>query len=218
MSSVDLPLIEIAPNATASPGERERLVRRARLLAWLGIGWHGVEATIAVGAGLAASSIALVGFGADSLIESLAGFALLWRFGQSRSASDAAEIRAQRVIAASFYVLAVYVAVESLRTLLGGDHPEASWLGIGLAGFTLVTMPPLARAKARVGEQLGSSATKSEGRQNMVCAYLSAGLLVGLLGNAVFGLWWLDPSAALMIAGVAVYEGRKAWRGDDCCA
>jgi divalent metal cation (Fe/Co/Zn/Cd) transporter len=197
--------------------ERERLVRRAKQLAWLGVGWHGVEAAIAVGAGLIAGSIALVGFGADSLIESFAGFILLWRFAASRAASDDAERRAQKLIAISFYVIAAYVGFEAVRSLLVGDRPEASWVGIGLAAVTLMTMPPLAIAKGRIGEKLGSSATKSEGQQNMLCAYLSAALLVGLSANALFGLWWADPVTALVIAGVAVKEGRESWGGESCC-
>jgi divalent metal cation (Fe/Co/Zn/Cd) transporter len=199
------------------PAERERLVRRAKQLAWLGVGWHGIEAAIAVGAGLVAGSIALIGFGADSLIESFAGFILLWRFAASRATSEDAERRAQKLIALSFYVIAAYVGVEAVRSLLVGDRPEASWVGIGLAAVTLVTMPPLAIAKSRIGEKLGSSATKSEGQQNMLCAYLSAALLVGLGANALFGLWWADPVTALLIAGVAVKEGRESWRGESCC-
>ncbi len=190
---------------------------RARLLAWLGVGWHGVEATIAIAAGAVAGSIALVGFGADSLVESVAGLVLLWRFAGVRAGSDSAERRAQRLIGASFYVVAVYVGVEAVRTLLVADHPAVSWVGIGLSIVTLATMPPLAIAKGRVGERLGSSATKSEGRQNMLCADLSAALLVGLGGNAAFGLWWLDPTVALLIAAAAVREGREAWRGESCC-
>jgi divalent metal cation (Fe/Co/Zn/Cd) transporter len=193
------------------------LVRRARALAWLGVGWHVVEATIAVAAGLAASSIALVGFGADSLIESVAGLIVVWRFAAARTSSPDAERRAQRLIAISFYVLAAYVAVEAVRSLAGGDEPATSWVGIALAAFTAVTMPPLARAKARVGTRLDSCATKSEGRQNMLCAYLSLGLLVGLGANALLGWWWADPATALAIAAVAVREGRDAWRGEDCC-
>jgi divalent metal cation (Fe/Co/Zn/Cd) transporter len=192
-------------------------VLRAKLLAWLGVGWHGIEAAIAIGAGVAASSIALVGFGADSLIESAAGFVLLWRFAASRASDDRAEVRASKLIAVSFYVIAAYVGVEAIRNLISGDHPDASWVGIGLAAFTVVTMPPLAIAKARVAEQLGSSATASEGRQNMLCAYLSGALLVGLGANALFDWWWADPITALVIAGVAVREGRNAWRGDSCC-
>jgi len=214
--TVDLPLAGQA-RAPAGPSERDRLVQRARLLAWLGIGWHGIEATIAIAAGVVAGSIALVGFGADSLVESVAGLVLIWRFAGGRAGSEAAERRAQRLIGASFYLIAAYVGVEAVRSLVVGDRPDVSWVGIGLSAVTLATMPPLAIAKARLGERLGSSATKSEGRQNMLCAYLSAALLVGLGGNALLGLWWLDPGVALVIAAVAVNEGREAWRGDSCC-
>jgi divalent metal cation (Fe/Co/Zn/Cd) transporter len=177
-----------------------------------------VEAPIAILAGLAASSIALVGFGADSLIESAAGIVVIWRFAAARSPSEAAERRAQQLISLSFYLLAAYVGVEAVRTLIAADRPDVSWVGIGLSVVTLLTMPPLARAKARVGERLGSAATRSEGRQNLICAYLSAGLLVGLGSNAAFGFWWADPIAALLISAVAIKEGRDAWAGTDCCA
>ena len=197
--------------------ERDHLVKRAKFLAWLGVGWHGIEAAIAIGAGIVAGSIALIGFGADSLIESVAGFVLLWRFGASRASSESAERRAQKLIALSFYLLAAYVGFESVRSLLTGDRPDVSWVGIGLSIVTLISMPPLAIAKAHLGEKLGSSATKSEGQQNMLCAYLSAALLVGLGANALFGLWWADPITALIIAGVAVKEGRESWRGESCC-
>jgi divalent metal cation (Fe/Co/Zn/Cd) transporter len=186
-------------------------------LALLGVGWHGVEAAVAVGAGIVAGSIALVGFGADSLVESLAGIILLWRFAVARTSSEAAERRAQKLIGLSFYLIAAYVAFEVVRSLFVGAQLEASWIGIGLATLTLAIMLPLAIAKARVGEKLGSSATKSEGRQNMLCAYLSAALLVGLGANVLFGLWWADPATALFIAGVAVKEGRESWRGESCC-
>ena len=188
------------------------------MLAWAGVGWHAVEAGIALAAGAVAGSIALVGFGADSLIESVAGLVLLWRFGGARASSEDAERRAQKLIGVSFYLLAAYVGVESVRTLVAADHPDVSWVGIGLAVVTLATMPPLAIAKGRLGDRLGSSATRSEGRQNMLCAYLSAALLVGLGANAVLGWWWADPVTALVIAAVAVNEGREAWRGDACCA
>jgi divalent metal cation (Fe/Co/Zn/Cd) transporter len=192
-------------------------MRRARLLAWLGIGWHAVEAGVAISAGVVAGSIALVGFGADSVVESIAGFVLVWRLAPVRAASEAAERRAQRLIALSFFLIAGYIAVEAARTLATASHPDASWVGIGLSAVTLLTMPPLAAAKARVGRRLGSSATHSEGRQNMLCAYLSGALLVGLGANAVLGLWWADPVTALLIAAVALREGREAWRGDACC-
>ncbi len=211
-ATIDLPL------TPAAPEPRAPLVRRARSLAWVGIGWHAVEAAVAIAAGLAAGSIALIGFGADSLVESLAALVVIWRFAEARAGSEIAERRAQRMIAVSFYAIAAYIAVEATRTLLIVERPEVSPVGIGLAAVTLVTMPLLASAKARVGERLGSSATKSEGRQNLLCAYLSVGLLVGLGANAVFGWWWADPAAALLIAAVAAREGREAWRGEACCA
>jgi divalent metal cation (Fe/Co/Zn/Cd) transporter len=176
---------------------------------------------VAIAAGIAASSIALIGFGADSLVESLAGVVVLWRFTETRAQSERAEERAQRLIGLSFWLIAVYVGVEAIRSLVGTNEPAVSYVGIGLAAVTLVTMPPLAAAKTRVAHQLGSAATRSEGRQNLLCAYLSAALLVGLGANAAFGWWWADPVTALLIAGVAVNEGREAWRGegcaDDCC-
>jgi len=213
---VTLPLL--APSGLR-PHERARLVRRARLLAWIGNAWHLAEFAIALGAGLAAGSVALVGFGIDSLIEASAGFVILWRFAERRSHSERAERRAQQVIAASYALLVVYVVVEASRALAGGEHPETSYVGIGLAVFTATTMPLLAAAKRRVGRRLGSSATVSEAAQNQICAYLSLALLAGLLGNAVLGWWWADPVAALAIAGIAAREGWLSWQGTscDCC-
>jgi divalent metal cation (Fe/Co/Zn/Cd) transporter len=220
---MNAPTIETPPirQVVSSLRERKQLERRARILAWGGIAYHFVEFAIALGAGITASSIALIGFGVDSLIEALAGFVVLWLFTGARIGSERAERRAQQLIAVSFFVLAAYVGVESVRTLAGGQHPEASWVGIGLAAFTTVTMPMLARVKRRVGHQLGSSATVKEASQTQLCAYLSVALLVGLGLNAIAGLWWADPLAALFIAGVAVKEGRESWRGEgcaeDCC-
>jgi divalent metal cation (Fe/Co/Zn/Cd) transporter len=196
--------------------ERLRLERRARLLAWGGNAWHVVEFAIAIGAGIAAGSIALIGFGADSLVEVLAGTVIVWLFTGGRGSSAAAERRAQQLIAASFFVLAAYVGVESIRDLVGGHHPAVSWVGIGLAAFTAPTMPLLARAKRQVGQQLNSSATVKEGAQSMLCAYLSVALLIGLLLNALVGWWWADPGAALVIAALAVKEGHESWQGDSC--
>jgi divalent metal cation (Fe/Co/Zn/Cd) transporter len=197
--------------------ERTALVRRAKQLAWGGVAWHLVEFGIAIGAGIAASSIALLGFGFDSLIESFAGLTVVWRFARRRAHSDAAERRAQQLIAASFLVLAAYVGAESIRTLVGGHHPAVSWIGIGLAAFTAPTMPLLASAKRRIGTALGSSAAVGEGAQNLVCAYLSIALLAGLGANAIFGWWWADPAAALVVGVVALREAATAWRGDACC-
>lgn len=205
----------VAP-AAASDARTAHLVRRARLLAWGGLAWHFAEAGVAIGAGVVASSVALVGFGADSLIEALAGFVIIWLIGGERWSSPRAERRAQQLVAGSFVLLAAYVATESVRDLAGGHHPDVSWVGIGLSMVTLVTMPLLATAKRRVGEQLHSSAMTSESRQTMLCAYLSAALLVGLGANAVAGWWWADPLVALGIAGVAAREAREAWRGETC--
>lgn len=197
--------------------ERVRLQHRARVLAWGGIGWHFIEFGIALGAGIAAGSIALIGFGADSLIEAFAGFVVVWLFTGRRLHSPTAERRAQQVISASFFVLAAYVGAEAIRTLVDGTHPATSWVGIGLAAFTALTMPLLARAKSQVGSKLNSSATVKEGAQNLLCAYLSVGLLIGLLLNALVGWWWADPAAALLIAAVALREGRQSWHGEGCC-
>ena len=208
---------ELAVRQRAPTARQPELEARARRLAWLGIGWHAIEAVISLLAGIAAGSIALVAFGADSVIEGFAGGILIWRFTGTRAGSEAAELRAQRLIAITFFVLAAYVAIEAARTLINADHPAVSWVGIGLAAVTVVIMPLLARAKARVGYELGSSATSSEGRQNQICAYLSAALLVGLGANALLGWWWADHATALAIAAVAVSEGRDAWRGEACC-
>jgi divalent metal cation (Fe/Co/Zn/Cd) transporter len=199
--------------------ERLRLERRVRLFAWGGIGWHLVEFAIALAAGIAASSIALVGFGADSLIEALAGGVVLWLFTGSRRGSQAAEHHAQRLIAASFFALALYVGVEAVRTLLNATHPQASWVGIGLAAFTAATMPILARVKRRVGNSLNSSATIKESSQTQLCAYLSIALLIGLGANALLGWWWADPASALVIVALAAKEGIDSWNSNscDCC-
>ncbi len=211
------PTIPIAPLRRVALPPRARLERKARLLAWGGIAWHFLEFLIALVAGIAAGSIALIGFGADSLIEALAGFVVLWLFTGRRLDSPTAERRAQQMVAVSFFILAAYVSIESIRTLMVGDHPETSWVGIGLAAFTAATMPLLARVKRRVGQQLNSAATVNEASQTQLCAYLSVALLVGLSANALAGWWWADPMAALFIAAVAVREGRQSWQGEGCC-
>jgi divalent metal cation (Fe/Co/Zn/Cd) transporter len=197
--------------------DRAALERQARLLAWSGNLWHVAEFAIAVGAGVAAGSIALIGFGFDSLIEAFAGLVIVWLFSSGRGSSERAEGAAQRLIATSYFVLAAYIGVESIRDLVGAHQPEASWVGIGLAAFTAPTMPLLARAKRRVGRALHSSATVSEAEQNQICAYLSLALLVGLLLNAIAGWWWADPGAAIVIGAVAAREGVETLRGRDCC-
>jgi divalent metal cation (Fe/Co/Zn/Cd) transporter len=217
VSSRSLEITSLRRVSVPDAGERAGLERRARLLAWGGVGYHLIEFGVALGAGIAAGSIALIGFGADSLIEALAGLVVLWLFTGRRVGSAGAERRAQQMIAVSFFVLAAYVGFESVRSLVGGHQPDASWVGIGLAAFTAPTMPLLAIVKRRVGERLNSAATVKEASQTQLCAYLSVALLVGLLANALAGWWWADPGAALFIAVVAVKEGRESWRGQGCC-
>jgi divalent metal cation (Fe/Co/Zn/Cd) transporter len=206
------------PSAAAISKERYRqLARRVRLLSWMSLGAMSVEGIVALVAGVMAGSIALVGFGLDSAVEGFASMIIIWRFTGSRLLSEEAERRAQKLVAIQFFVLAPYVAFESVRGLIGGDHADVSVLGMALAGWSLVTMPLLGIAKQRIADEIGSAATKGEGRQNVLCAYLAGALLIGLAGNAIAGAWWLDPVVGLLIAGVAVKEGLDAWRGDGCC-
>jgi divalent metal cation (Fe/Co/Zn/Cd) transporter len=199
------------------PGpEWARLAARARLLSWISLAWMGAEGAIAILAGVLAGSVALIGFGIDSAIEGGASLVIVWRFTGARATSEAAERRAQRLVAVQFFLLAPYVAAEAGLALAAGDRPDVSWLGMGLAAASLAGMPALGMAKRRIGDRLGSAATRGEGAQNLLCAYLAAALLVGLAGNAAFGLWWLDPAVALLIAAVALREGIQTWRGDGC--
>lgn len=203
---------------TAYAHEPAALRQRARRIAWAGNAWHVAEFAVAVAAGVAAGSVALVAFGLDSLIEVASGTVVVWLFSGRRVADpERSERLAQRLIAASFLVLALYVAVAAGRDLIGGDHPGASWVGIGLAAITAPTMPLLARAKRRVGHALGSGAAVAEGGQNMICAYLSLALLAGLGANALAGAWWADPVAGLVIAAVAAREGIVTWRAEAAC-
>lgn len=218
---VELPSAVAAP-AVAAPAlpqaEFARLAARARFLSWLSLAWMTAEGAIAITAGVMAGSIALIGFGIDSAIEGFASLVIVWRFTGARMFSDHAERRAQKLVAIQFFLLAPYVATEAILHLVHADKPETSWLGIALAASSIIGMPLLGLAKKRIGDALGSVATKGEGMQNMLCAYLAGGVMLGLLGNALFGLWWLDPAAALVIAAVAVREGRESWRGEGCCA
>jgi divalent metal cation (Fe/Co/Zn/Cd) transporter len=196
---------------------REQLAARVRTLSWLSLAWMTAEGAIAILAGILAGSVALIGFGIDSGIEGFASLVIVWRFTGGRVFSAAAERRAQRLVAVQFFLLAPYVAFEAMQALVTAEAPEVSWLGVALAASSLVVMPYLGIAKQRLADRLGSPATKGEGRQNMLCAYLAAALLVGLLGNALVGAWWLDPAVGLLIAAVAVKEGLEAWRGEGCC-
>jgi divalent metal cation (Fe/Co/Zn/Cd) transporter len=202
--------------APLAPAERDRLIRWAKLLAWSSLVWMTAEGAIAIGAGIAAGSIALIGFGIDSAIEGMASVVIIWRFWGSRALSETAERRAQKLVAVQFFILAPYVAIEAVHALVTGHEAETSWLGIGLTVASAAFMPAFGIAKRRIGARLGSAATAAEGTQNMLCAYLSVAVLAGLLGNTLIGWWWLDPLAALFIAYVAVREGREAWKGEEC--
>ena len=200
---------------TRSAAERARLGRRARLLAGASVAYNVVEAVVALGAGLVAGSVALVGFGLDSTVEVSSGLIVLWQF--RHPLPETREQQALRLMAVSFFALAAYVGVESVRGLLGDGRPDPSPVGIGLAVASLLVMPFLSWAQRRTGRALGSVTVVADSTQTLLCTYLSAVLLVGLLLNATLGWSWADPLAGLVIAAVAVKEGREAWRGDGCC-
>ncbi|RBY92460.1 hypothetical protein DQ237_18570 [Blastococcus sp. TF02-8] len=195
---------------------RRRLGRRAQLLAGASVSYNVVEAVIAIAAGVAAGSVALIGFGLDSIVEVSSGLIILWQF--RHRLPESRERAALRLMALSFFALAGYVTFESVRALLFGAEPESSMVGIGLAIASLIVMPFLSWAQRRTGRALGSNAVVADGTQTLLCTYLSAVLLVGLVLNATLGWGWADPVAGLVIAAVAVKEGLEAWRGEDCCA
>jgi divalent metal cation (Fe/Co/Zn/Cd) transporter len=201
----------------APPDQRRAVLRRRiRLLVAATIAYNVVEAVVAITAGAVASSTALLGFGLDSVVEVASATAVAWQF----SAADPRrrERVTLRIIAVSFFLLAGYVAVESIRALTGAAEPDPSPVGIALAALSLVVMPVLSYAQRRAGREFGSASAVADSKQTLLCTYLSAVLLVGLVANATLGWWWADPVAALVIAAVAVKEGREAWRGDACCA
>lgn len=200
---------------TAISDRREILARRIRLLVATTIGYNIIEAVVALTAGTRASSTALIGFGLDSAIEVSSAAAVAWQFSKPDHAVR--EATALRVIAVSFFALAGYVTVESLRGLLGSGEARPSTVGIVLAAVSLVVMPVLSWAQRRAGRELGSRSAVADSKQALLCTYLSGVLLVGLLLNSMFGLSWADPIAGLVIAAVAVREGLEAWRGEQCC-
>ena len=202
---------------------RATAVTRQKWLMAVTIGWNGIEGMIAVTAGVAAGSVSLIGFGLDSSIEVSAAVILAWRLAQERRTGCKQEVdkRAQRLIAVSFAVLALYVGLESTRDLLLADRPEESPIGIVMAALSLVGMPLLARIKLRMAPLMGSRAVEAEAKQTYLCAFMSGALLAGLSANAALGWWWADPLAGLFIAGAAGYETVHTWRAeslaDTCC-
>jgi len=195
--------------------QRARLGRRAQLLAGASVTYNAVEAVMAISAGMVAGSSALVGFGLDSVVEVSSGLIILWQFRHRLPQSR--EQEALRLIALSFFALAAYVTQDSVRALLAGADPDPSPVGIALAATSLAVMPFLSWAQRRTGRALGSNAVVADGTQTLLCTYLSAILLGGLVLNATLGWGWADPIAGLVIAAVAVKEGRRAWRGEGCC-
>jgi divalent metal cation (Fe/Co/Zn/Cd) transporter len=195
--------------------ERTHHLQRGRRLEYFTLGWNMVEAAVAIGAGWLAGSIALVGFGVDSLIESTSGAILLWLLA-SPAHDERRERLALRLVGVSFFLLAAYVCFEAVKSLLAAELPKASVPGIVLAAVSLIVMPLLARAKRKVAADLGSHALKADSRQTDICAYLSAILLGGLALNALFGWWWADPIAALIMVPIIVREGYEAWQGEVC--
>lgn len=197
---------------------RREHVRRGRWLEYLTVGWNSLEGIIAVGAGLIAGSIALVGFGLDSAIEVTSGLALLWRLHMDApERRERAERVALKVVGFSFLALAAYVAFDAVKALVTREPPEASYVGIAVAALSLIVMPFLARAKRRVAAKINSRALEADSRQTDICAYLSAILLGGLILNALFGWWWADPFAALLMTPIIGKEGVEALRGETCC-
>lgn len=202
-----------APSVTVE--RRTVLSRRVQWLVAATITYNVIEAVIALTAGTIASSTALIGFGLDSVIEVASATAVAWQF--SGKDPEARERTALKVIAVSFFALAAYVTVESVRSLLGADAADHSTVGIALAAVSLLVMPFLSHAQRRAGRELGSASAVADSKQTLLCTYLSGVLLIGLLLNSLFGWSWADPIVALIIAAVAVKEGREAWRGDHCC-
>jgi divalent metal cation (Fe/Co/Zn/Cd) transporter len=203
------------PQDQLSERDRVRLGRRAQLLAGASVTYNVLEAVVAITAGVVAGSVALVGFGLDSVVEVSSGLIILWQFRHRMPESR--ERQALRLMAVAFFALAAYVTFESVRALAVGHDPDASPVGIGLAAASLVIMPFLSWAQRRTGKALGSNAVVADSTQTLLCTYLSAVLLVGLVLNATLGWTWADPLAALVVAGVALKEGREAWRGEGCC-
>ncbi|MFI8193870.1 cation transporter [Streptomyces sp. NPDC085946] len=210
---------EISISLGPSSARRDALAKRIRLLVAATITYNVIEAIVALTAGTIASSTALIGFGLDSIIEVSSAAAVAWQFSASdHAAREAREQRTLRIIAVSFFTLAAYVTFDAVRALTGTGEAERSFPGIVIATLSLAIMPFLSFAQRKAGRELGSASAVADSKQTLLCTYLSAVLLVGLLLNATLGWSWADPIAALVIAAIAVKEGRDAWHGKGCCA
>jgi divalent metal cation (Fe/Co/Zn/Cd) transporter len=220
MSTFELPVVARGPAAGDAPAGPSapwlRAARQARLLAWASLAWMSVEGVAGVLAGVQAHSLGVVTWGASSFVEALASLIVVWRFTGRRTLSPTSEARAQRWVAASFFLLAPYFVVEAIRKLVLGGDAHATGLAVALTASAIVLMVLLGRAKLRLGTQLSSCATAGEGIQNLMCAAQAAAALVAVAGAGI-GLSFLDPVAALAIAAMALKEGRHGWRGEDTC-
>ncbi len=202
-------------DATIGDTTRAGHVKRGRLLEYFTLAWNLLEAVIAIGSGVLAGSVSLVGFGVDSVIECMSGSVLLWRLRDGEH-GESREMLALRLVGIGFLILAAYVAFEAVKSLIYREAPEVTYIGIAIAALSLVVMPLLANAKRKVAFDLNSRAMKADSRQTDICAYLSAILLGGLLLNSIFGWWWADPAAALVMVPIIAKEGIDALRGETC--
>jgi hypothetical protein len=222
VSTFELPVVQQAPAAAAGDAPTSpstawlRAARQAKLLAWVSLAWMSVEGFVGVLAGIQAHSLGVVTWAASSFVEALASLIVVWRFTGRRTLSPTSEARAQKWVAASFFLLAPYFVVEAIRKLINGGDTHVTVLAVALTASAIVLMPLLGWAKLRLGRQLGSGATAGEGIQNIMCAVQAATALVAVAGAGI-GLSFLDPVAALVIAGIALKEGRDGWRGEDTC-
>jgi divalent metal cation (Fe/Co/Zn/Cd) transporter len=209
--------------ASTPPSARGGSVQRALRLEYLTVSWNVVEGVVAVTAAVMAGSVAILGFGIDSFVECLSALVMIWRLRAERDHRlsgeriEAIEHRARRLVAGSLFLLAAYVTFDAAQTLWSGDRPAFSFVGVVLLSLSMVVMLWLARAKRRVARELGSEAMEADAFQTTACWWLSVAALVGVGLNGLFGFWWADPVAALMIAVLIAREGRDAWRGDECC-
>lgn len=200
---------------TKNTPQWHKLSKRAKQLSLFSLVYLTLEGSFGVVAGLLAHSVALLGFGLDSAIEGIASVIIIWRFTGNRTLSEHSELKAQKAVAISFFLLAPYIAIEAVHGLITSDHAKSSAIGIGLTLSSIAIMPILGVWKQRIGRLLDSEATEGEGKQNLICAYLAVAVLVGLLANTLLGFWWLDPIIAMGIALLAVREGIEMWRGED---
>ncbi|MFL6098770.1 MAG: cation transporter [Actinomycetales bacterium] len=200
----------------SSEHRRAALARRVRLLSWGTLVWLAIDGAVGMTAGIAANSVALIGWGLDCAIQATAALIVIWRFTGDRTQSEAPDGLARRVVGISFFLLVPYIVVVATNQLATGDAARGSWIGVTLAAIDAGLMPFIGRAKQRLGAQLGSAATSGAGRQNVLCAYLSIGVLIGLGVNLALGWWWADPTVALLVAAACLQAGWKTWRGESC--